>query len=265
MIQQNEPEPLPANWSFTNLAFDQCALCAESSELQASHIIPRFVFDWLTKTSATGHFRSSQNPNLRVQDGFKPRMLCKECEQLFSSWEKKFSENCFVPINSGNVDKISYGPWMLKFATSVSWRVLRVFDASGYLAECNDHITTRFNHALSEWSRFLLGDAPHPGSHEQHIFLVGEINYTSISNMPPPHQSLSYSYNRYWCGLHSRYGNYLCEDRKICLVRICWDSKTTSMEGNQVACPQRVIRKHGRRDASLRSWIFVWSCLAVDA
>ena len=197
MIQQNEPEPLPANWSFTNLAFDQCALCAESSELQASHIIPRFVFDWLTKTSATGHFRSSQNPNLRVQDGFKPRMLCKECEQLFSSWEKKFSENCFVPINSGNVDKISYGPWMLKFATSVSWRVLRVFDASGYLAECNDHITTRFNHALSEWSRFLLGDAPHPGSHEQHIFLVGEINYTSISNMPPPHQSLSYSYNRY--------------------------------------------------------------------
>ena len=69
----------------SKLVFKQCALCASTSELQASHIIPRFVFDWLRDTSATGHFRSSQIPDLRVQDGLKPRMLCKRCEQLFST------------------------------------------------------------------------------------------------------------------------------------------------------------------------------------
>lgn len=102
------------------MKFDRCALCAESSDLQQSHIIPKFVFKWLRETSATHHFRFSQKPNLRVQDGLKPRMLCQKCEQLFSSWENEFSKNCFVPLNSGNNRKISYGPWMLKFATSVS-------------------------------------------------------------------------------------------------------------------------------------------------
>ena len=74
---------------------------------------------------------------------------------------------------------------MLKFTTSVSWRVLRFFDAIGYLTGCTDHIITRFNHALSEWSRFLLNDAPHPGRHEQHMFLGGVIECTSIANLPP--------------------------------------------------------------------------------
>lgn len=168
----------------TNLTFDRCALCAKSSDLQASHIIPRFVFNWLKNTSATGHFRSSENPNLRVQDGLKPRMLCMECEQLFSSWEKQFSEECFVLLNRGNVHNISYGPWMLKFATSVSWRVLHFFDANGYLSKFPDHIITSINRALREWSQFLLDDSPHPGSHEQHMFLGDVIAGTSIANTP---------------------------------------------------------------------------------
>ena len=167
------------------LTFDQCALCAESTELQASHVIPSFVFNWFKKTSATGHFRSADNPNLRVQDGLKPRMLCKECEQLFASWEKNFSEKCFVPLNSGSACNVSYGPWMLKFATSVSFRVLRYYHDSGHLAECNDYIKARINHALSEWPRFLLGETPHPGRHEQHMFLGDVIECTSIANLPP--------------------------------------------------------------------------------
>ena len=121
--------------SISQLDFKTCALCAKSSNLQASHIIPGFVFDWLRETSATGHFRLSENPNLRVQDGLKPRMLCWDCEQLFASWEKTFAERCFVPINGASEPSITYGPWMLKFATSVSWRVLRSFEAAGCLSE----------------------------------------------------------------------------------------------------------------------------------
>ena len=165
--------------------FEQCALCSGSSDLQASHIIPGFVFDWLRETAATGHFRFLQSPNRRVQDGLKPRMLCWNCEQLFSSWEAKFAEKCFVPINNGHVSNISYGPWMLKFATSVSWRVLRFFAANGDLSGFPNPILTKVDDALQKWELFLLGHQPDPGPHEQHMFLADVVESSSVSNMPP--------------------------------------------------------------------------------
>ena len=171
--------------NISKLSFSRCALCAGSSALQASHIVPGFVFDWFRETSATGHFRFSQSPSLRVQDGLKPRMLCRDCEQRFSSWEKKFSEECFVPINSGAVRNVAYGSWMLKFATSVSWRALQVLATSGALSACPDHILTKVNDALQVWARFLLGERPHPGPHEQHMFVVDVIAGTTFANAPP--------------------------------------------------------------------------------
>ena len=167
------------------LVFDQCALCAGSSDLQASHIIPGFVIDWFRETSATGHFRFSQSPNRRVQDGLKPRMLCWNCEQLFSSWEAKFAGQCFVPINDGRVSNVTYGPWMLKFVTSVSWRVLRMFAANGSLSGFPKHVESQINDALHEWAQFLLGHRPDPGPHEQHMFVVDVVEGTSITNAPP--------------------------------------------------------------------------------
>ena len=167
------------------LVFDRCTLCGKSSDLQSSHTIPSFVFDWLRDTSATGLFRFAQSPSLRVQDGLKPRMLCTDCEQLFASWEKTFSEECFVPLNDGAIRNLSYGPWMLKFATSVSWRVLRVFVAIDGLSGFPDHIKVKVNVALEELSQFLLGTKLHPGLHEQHMFVVDIIDHSSIADLPP--------------------------------------------------------------------------------
>ena len=112
-------------------------------------------------------------------------MLCRDCEQLFSSWEKKFSEECFVSINSGRARNVTYGPWMLKFATSVSWRVLRVFAANGGLSGFPKHVEIQINDALHEWAQFLLGNRPDPGRHEQHMFVVDVVGGTSIANAPP--------------------------------------------------------------------------------
>ena len=112
-------------------------------------------------------------------------MLCKDCEQLFASWEKTFSEECFVPLNDGAIRSLSYGPWMLKFATSVSWRVLRMFVAIDGLAGFPDHIKIAVNGALEEWSQFLLGTKPNPGQYEQHMFVVDIIDHSSIADLPP--------------------------------------------------------------------------------
>ena len=170
---------------FPQLAFDQCALCANSSDLRASHIIPGFVVDWLRNTSAIGHFRLSENPNLRIQDGLKPRMLCSNCEQMFAPWEKTFAEKCFVPINRGSVPSIRYGPWMLKFSTSVSWRVLRLFKAAGLLSEAPGDVQVQVDLALRAWKLFLFGERPHPGRHEQHMILADAIESSSDPYLPP--------------------------------------------------------------------------------
>ena len=74
---------------------------------------------------------------------------------------------------------------MLKFATSVSWRVLRAFEATGELSEFPDEVKTKVDDTLREWAHFLLGSRPHPGHHEQHMILGDVIESTSIPNAPP--------------------------------------------------------------------------------
>lgn len=49
-----------------------CTLCdQENTSLKESHSIPKFVYQWIKDTSPTPYFRSSDNVNIRVQDGPK--------------------------------------------------------------------------------------------------------------------------------------------------------------------------------------------------
>ena len=74
-----------------------CRLCGATKELQESHILPGFVFRWKKETSATGYLRFGQQPNLRVQDGVKLHLLCRDCEQRFNNWETEFANRIFHP------------------------------------------------------------------------------------------------------------------------------------------------------------------------
>ncbi|MDE2911903.1 MAG: hypothetical protein OXL68_03130 [Paracoccaceae bacterium] len=74
---------------------------------------------------------------------------------------------------------------MLKFATSVSWRVLRLFAADDGLAVFPEHIMTAVDDTLRKWSLFLLGDRPQPGRHEQHMFVVDIVEHASVADIPP--------------------------------------------------------------------------------
>ena len=106
----------------------KCALCNRDTELSLSHIIPKFVFSWF-KESAPSAMRGIDEPNKRLQDGEKQYLLCSDCEGLFSSWEKTFCEDIFLPLhnNQSQNSSIGYGHWALKFAVSVSWRVLMYY------------------------------------------------------------------------------------------------------------------------------------------
>jgi hypothetical protein len=162
-----------------------CALCGEPRALRASHIIPRFVFAWLLETSATGHMRLGTQPNRRAQDGWKPKLLCHDCEQRFCTWEKAFSEKVFVPLHDGTIDRFAYESWLLKYAVSISWRVLTVFKLIGGLDDFPLEARRAADRALKWWSEFLLDQRADPGPYEQHMMPVDLLVDAEGLGFPP--------------------------------------------------------------------------------
>jgi hypothetical protein len=92
--------------------------------LKESHIIPAFAFRWLRKTGLTSNIRRGDQPNKRVQDGWKVKMLCEDCEQRFGKLEKKFAEKIFDSVANDGEIQFSYDKDFHQLWTSIAWRYL---------------------------------------------------------------------------------------------------------------------------------------------
>lgn len=157
----------------------KCRLCNQIRELKESHIVPKLIFRWLNKTSATGYLRSGTEINRRVQDGLKLYWLCNDCEQKFSKMETYFSNKIFRPLRHN--DQVGYNNNFLKFAVSLSWRVLKYFQEVGGLNKFDDKIINASNQALLYWKDFLFDQNRNPGKFEQHFYnFIGQINSENI-------------------------------------------------------------------------------------
>ena len=165
--------------------FATCLLCSEPRELKASHVIPAFVFRWLRETSGTGHLRFNQQPNRREQDGPTRAWLCEACEGDLGRFESEFARRIFHPYVGNENTRFLYGPWLLKFAASVSWRVLKYFEQEDGLKDFDPTAKAAIQSANLTWRRFLRGEEPHPGRHEQHIVPFDALEATSIKSPPP--------------------------------------------------------------------------------
>jgi len=153
-----------------------CRLCRKEAALRESHIIPKFAFRWLKETSATGNIRFSQTPNKRVQDGEKPNLLCQNCEELFSGFETEFSSKVFYPYHKNNAIHLNYSIYLIKFSTSLSWRVLTFFSERGQLNHFLQQERENASRVCEHWWHFLLGDVPNPSDFEQHLLPVSYIS-----------------------------------------------------------------------------------------
>jgi len=153
---------------------EECRLCGETCELQNSHIIPRFVIRWMKKSGPTPFLRKAVDPDTRIQD-YHEKLLCEDCEQIFSDWEGKFAANVFYPHVRGQKEKFEYGEWLYKFVLSISWRLL-VSEMAVWHEEKhskNEVVEER----LETWEAILLGEEPiseDPSQH--HIFFADEID-----------------------------------------------------------------------------------------
>jgi hypothetical protein len=162
-----------------------CKLCCRQRELRESHIIPKFVFDWLKESSATGFLRFSDVPNRRVQDGVNPDMLCDDCERLFNRWETQFATRIFHPLNRREAMRFDYEEWLLKFAVSVSWRALTWIEPYD-LPELSRSSWPLIAKTLQTWEEFLLDKCPSPGPFEQHMILLDyPESIQNINDFPP--------------------------------------------------------------------------------
>lgn len=160
-----------------------CRLCNSLAELQLSHVLPAFAFRWQKKSG--GHIRHSATINQRVQDGAKEQWLCSRCEGLFNGWETKFSNAVFHPMNEGGLPTISYGEWLLRFCTSVSWRALLYLREQTRLESCTREQLLLVDRAQRTWAEFLRGEQPHPGVFEQHLVPFGPIKSAGRIKFPP--------------------------------------------------------------------------------
>ena len=102
-----------------------CALCRKKNvELMQSHIIPKAIYK-RTKAYANSRFREFYEPKKIYQDGEKKPMLCHECEEFFSRYERAFS-NFFLDkyLESPHSALPNITSDIEIYVLSVAWRIL---------------------------------------------------------------------------------------------------------------------------------------------
>jgi len=130
-------------------------LCGAQGKLERSHIIPRFVYR-----------------SLDIPDGPTRSLLCGECEDLFSGYESTFARVVFHPLVADSRLVAKYGKWLLKFATSVCWRVLEEHVAASRANLGESHQTARLASCRETWRQFLLGKQSDVGAHPIHLLIA---------------------------------------------------------------------------------------------
>lgn len=170
-----------------NTNIGKCKLCGREAKLLESHITPKFATDWLKKTSATGSLRQATQPDLRIQDGIKAKLLCAECEKLFSKWEKRFAEDLFIPFQEKGQKSFDYDDWLLSLAVSLAWRTaihLRNLPIDGK-PNLKPGLATFLDKAMNCWRAFLLGQSKELGPYEHHLLFLSVVTNKQGLDLPP--------------------------------------------------------------------------------
>jgi hypothetical protein len=108
-----------------------CKLCLQSKVLRKSHIIPEFfykpAYDRLNRINFLS--TNAKDKNRYIQKGIRENLLCDECEELLSPWEKYVREVFYGGVEIGishdnnkiEIYNLDYQKFKL-FELSLLWR-----------------------------------------------------------------------------------------------------------------------------------------------
>lgn len=158
----------------------KCALCQVNENLEESHIIPKFVFKSMKKNSPTGNIRSNREPNKKIQDGEKLKLLCSNCEDLLNIDETRFANIIYHKFQKDKLKEFEYDEWLERFIVSINWRILHL-DISSNNRMKNFNIDTLENLSSyeTELRKFLLNKIDYLVGIENHIFFFRLIESVS--------------------------------------------------------------------------------------
>lgn len=162
----------------------QCRLCDNEVTLENSHIVPKFIFKHLKKTSPTGFIREAKNPNKPIQDGIKLPFLCGDCEDIFSKWETMFANKIFYPYQNKESQEFEYEVWLTKYLASVSFRVLVYLYEETGLDYFSPGMLVYVDKAILNLKSYLLGKTEHPKEQRQLLLLLDFLGPNSIRETP---------------------------------------------------------------------------------
>ncbi|TGK92460.1 hypothetical protein EHQ30_13115 [Leptospira brenneri] len=173
---------------------EECKLCLKQKKLENSHIIPSFVINWLKKTSLTGHLRNPNDSNRRIQDGQKIKLLCRDCEAIFSTYESQFNRKIFMPYVNNHMDlsgeivkdgSLKYDTWNLKFIISLQWRIFSLGMENFIRADNDPNPHTELIKKTNEhFRRYLNSETTNTGNNNTYILFLRNINnYNNVKQL----------------------------------------------------------------------------------
>ncbi len=174
---------------------EKCALCFSKKPLQKSHIIPKFIGRIIKGKSQTLINGLNPQKNPKPQDITKEYLLCRECEKKLSVWENLFRKNLISTKEKKINLPVAYESWMLKFAVSISWRVLIYLKHSNppletditskelkkFIPSLNSDFHSEANKALEKWRLFLLSEKEEIAPYNQHFLILNGENFPNES------------------------------------------------------------------------------------
>lgn len=167
-----------------------CRLCQRERSLQESHLVPKFVSNMI-KGDANGRLRRPEQPDIPFQDGIKGKMLCFECEQRFSRWERAASD--FVRLCQDDTGPYKYGDYLVPFVLSVAWRVLVGQMDAGVGSSWPAKVEPAIERAEVEWRNSILQEDFRPLNGRIHALVIGSSGTPSMAMQ----REMPANWNRY--------------------------------------------------------------------
>jgi hypothetical protein len=153
----------------------KCHLCEANSGLVQSHVLPKFSYKkFVSDQSTGGSFIDVQRGQIHNRQ-FTTPLLCQRCDnELFAGLESYASRFCERILHRPQ-EPHAYDETLLRFAASISWRVVRYYISAGQ-NQTDRHLLKK---PSRRWKEYLLEERPDVRPFSQHIFVLvgGEVDW----------------------------------------------------------------------------------------